>query len=74
MRRNYRRVAYLGDGAGDFCPTRLLGSHDTVIARERYPDGTICRLWSLLRGSAPPSSFAGNCSTVPTKEHGGEVT
>eukprot|EP00884_Botryococcus_braunii_P023000 jgi/Botrbrau1/9384/Bobra.0252s0009.2 len=52
MERNYHQVAYLGDGGGDFCPTRLLGSHDTVMARQRYPDGRPCALYRLLKRHA----------------------
>ena len=35
----YDRVAYLGDGSGDFCPCMRLQSSDYIIARECYPTG-----------------------------------
>jgi pyridoxal phosphate phosphatase PHOSPHO2 len=31
-----RRIVYVGDGSGDFCPCSLLGSSDTVLARSEF--------------------------------------
>lgn len=39
LQRNYTKVVYLGDGAGDFCPSTRLGPHDSVLSRELYPTG-----------------------------------
>ncbi len=39
MQQNYSRVVYLGDGAGDFCPSLRLGPRDFVLSREFYPTG-----------------------------------
>ena len=37
--RSFQRVVYLGDGAGDFCPSKRLRPSDYVLARECYPTG-----------------------------------
>ena len=42
--RNYARVVYLGDGAGDVCPCMRLRAQDFVLARQHYPGGATCSL------------------------------
>ena len=37
--RSYQQVVYLGDGAGDFCPSKRMRPSDYVLARECYPTG-----------------------------------
>ena len=37
--KSYQRVVYLGDGAGDFCPSKRMRPSDYVLARECYPTG-----------------------------------
>ncbi|CAL8471813.1 g11355 [Coccomyxa elongata] len=49
MQQNYSRVVYLGDGAGDFCPSLRLGPRDFVLSREVYPRGAPCSLLRLAR-------------------------
>jgi hypothetical protein len=39
LQQNYSRVVFLGDGAGDLCPSTRLGPRDFVLSREFYPTG-----------------------------------
>ncbi|BDA47728.1 probable pyridoxal phosphate phosphatase PHOSPHO2 [Coccomyxa sp. Obi] len=62
MQHNYSRVVYLGDGAGDFCPSLRLGPRDFVLSRESYPTGAPC---SLLRLARKASARIADCFTGP---------
>ncbi|XP_030953123.1 thiamine phosphate phosphatase-like protein isoform X3 [Quercus lobata] len=39
-----KRIIYLGDGNGDYCPTLKLGENDFVMPRKNYP------LWKHIHG------------------------
>lgn len=67
-----RRIVYVGDGRGDFCPClRLLaldlpGVESIILARREYPDGTPCALWVMLETAAraPGAAAAGTAGTA----------
>jgi len=43
-KRRRRRVVYLGDGRGDYCPTLKLAERDYMMPRKGYP------VWDLIAG------------------------
>ncbi|KQJ94105.1 inorganic pyrophosphatase 2 [Brachypodium distachyon] len=43
-KRRRKRVVYLGDGRGDYCPTLKLGERDYMMPRKGYP------VWDLIAG------------------------
>lgn len=77
LQHNYRRVVYLGDGRGDFCPCTRLGPNDCILARQSYPDGSFCALPKLLadHGAAIKESLQCHFSVgaeqkaTPSKDH-----
>jgi len=40
-----KKLVYLGDGSGDYCPSLKLREGDHVMARKNYP------LWDLISGN-----------------------
>jgi pyridoxal phosphate phosphatase PHOSPHO2 len=52
---NKKRIIYLGDGSGDFCPSLKLRCGDHVLPRKEYP------LWKLIQK---------NCDLVKAEVHG----
>ncbi|KAK9905585.1 hypothetical protein WJX75_002525 [Coccomyxa subellipsoidea] len=52
LQQNYSRVVFLGDGAGDLCPSTRLGPRDFVLSREFYPTGAPCSLLRLAKSES----------------------
>lgn len=45
-----KRIIYLGDGAGDFCPSLKLGGNDCMMPRKDFPVwDLICKNRKLLK-------------------------
>lgn len=58
---NFGRVLYLGDGAGDFCPSTRLGPDDRIISRSVYPKGSPCNLSTMLARESARTLDAASC-------------
>ena len=45
---NKKRIIYLGDGVGDYCPTLKLDASDFVMPRKNFP------VWDLISQNESP--------------------
>ncbi len=58
------RVAYVGDGGGDWCPTVRLRSGDVVLARHDFTLGNMWRDHLAKLAAEPLSSPSGTCAAA----------